>query len=217
MASKEEILIYIASRRGLFSKLEASTVSIGKELGISQQSVSRLLQEMEHEGLILREASPKGMSLSISKNGIDLLREKYNLLKTIFEKKSLNSFSGIVTSGLGEGRAYMKMKQYSDQFMEKLGINAYPGTLNIKVGQGIADQLRNTADVIKIGGFSTKERTYGGVLAYRAKINGQIDAAVIFPDRSTHNMRMLEIIAKDYLRGKLGLKDGSKIKIEMVV
>ena len=40
---------------------------------------------------------------------------------------------GVVFSGVGEGRLYTEQMGYKKRFFEKLGIDSFHGTLNIKV------------------------------------------------------------------------------------
>ena len=43
--------------------------------------------------------------------------------------------TGRVKSGLGEGRYYMSQKGYRAQFAKRLGIDPYPGTLNLRLSR----------------------------------------------------------------------------------
>ncbi|RLG09659.1 MAG: hypothetical protein DRN64_03710, partial [Thaumarchaeota archaeon] len=54
MSSKGRVLVYLAERGGVAESVELSTVKLGRDLGISQQSASRLLIELESDGLIER-------------------------------------------------------------------------------------------------------------------------------------------------------------------
>ena len=70
--------------------------------------------------------------------------------------------------------------------------------------------LKNSK-AIDIDEFKTRNRTFGSVRCFRAKINGS-DGAIVIPLR-THYSSVLEFISHDYLRGKLNLKDGDEVKI----
>ena len=47
-----------------------------------------------------------------------------------------------IVSGMGEGAYYMSLKGYRNQFIEKLGYEPYPGTLNVKLVDQIFMQAR---------------------------------------------------------------------------
>ncbi len=191
---------------------------IANKLGISQQSVSRILKELEEKGLITRIVKGRGEFIEVTDRGLALI-EKMNSLATLFlkEEKDTLVLEGIVEDGLGEGRFYMSISYYRDMIKKTLGFNAYPGTLNIRlVGENI--WKRKTLDAfpgIQIPGFKNKERFYGGARVFPAKINGYQPAGIILPDRTSHPQDILEVIAPIYLRGELGLKTGDRVVLEI--
>ena len=199
----DNILLELASKG--FSQ-ETSTIKLSSEIGLSQQSVSRKLIEMERAGLIGRQASPRGMKIEITPAGRMLLNRKYQRLEAALDGGS--KLSGEVVSSMGEGSYYLRQKGYLDQINAKLGFSPYPGTLNIKT-----DDFP-MAEPIEIPGFKTKERSFGSLKCYPIKI-GQTEAAIVLPTR-THHKGILEIIAPVSLRRKLKLKDGDTVELEVV-
>ena len=123
------------------------------------------------------------------------------------------SFNGTIVRGLGEGAYFMSMPHYQDEIKNRLGFKAYPGTLNLKVSRKQADSLKNIAP-IKINGFKSINKTFGGASCYKAKIKN-IDGSIIIPDLTKHK-DIIEFIAPIHLKSELKLKDGDKIKIELL-
>ena len=119
----------------------------------------------------------------------------------------------IIVRGLGEGTYFMSMQHYQKEIKKKLGFSAYPGTLNLKVDKKQADILKKFAP-IKIDGFKKNNKTFGGVDCYRAKIKN-IDGSIIVPHLTKHK-DVIEFIAAVHLKSQLKLKDGDKIKVELV-
>ncbi len=117
---------------------------------------------------------------------------------------------GIVTSGLGEGSFFMSMEHYKKEIKEKLGFEAYPGTLNLKVNETQIDPLKKTSP-IRINGYEKDNRTFYGVNCYKAKINNT-NGFIIIPDINKHK-DIIEFIAPIHLKSKLNLKEGDKIKL----
>ncbi len=191
--------------------IEANTTSISKLFGLSQQSISRKLIELERQRLIKRVASNRGTKVIIDNEGKRLLAEKYAALKSYFES-SKAVIKGKVKTGLGEGRYYMSQEGYIMQFVEKLGFKPYPGTLNIDVDAMQALAFINSLTQFRINGFDSKERTFGALTAYKVKVK-DIECGVVIPDRTTHDRSTLEVISPYYLRDKLGLKDADEITI----
>ena len=211
MYSYLELLLCISKKGGLFGSLETSTLKISKELGISQQTISRKLREMEAKGLIKRAVSPKGLILSLDNNGRDFLQKNYNELSQIF-KINKTSIAGIIQKGIGEGAYYVSQNQYQQQFKQKLGFVAFPGTLNLKINKEELAQLLAQKEAIKISDFKTKTRSFGALTCYKIKIN-QMEAAIVKPERARHPEDIVEIIAPVNLRDSLKLKDNDKVKL----
>ena len=206
-----ELLLYIAKKEGLFGSLKSSTLSISKEMGISQQTISRKLKEMENKGLITRSASPNGLVISLDNKGRDLLQENYQELNQLFKIKK-RAINGIVQKGIGEGSYYVMQKQYQQEFKKKLGFAAFPGTLNLKINKEELAPFSANKKQIQINGFTTKTRSFGSIIAYKMKINN-IEAAIVKPERARHPEDIIEIIAPVNLRNSLKLNENSKVKL----
>lgn len=122
--------------------------------------------------------------------------------------------NGVIIRGYGEGAFFMSMQHYKKEIKKRLGFDAYPGTLNLKVGKRQAVLLRKMPP-IKIGGFKTGNKTFGGADCYRAKIEN-IDGSVIVPQLTKHKKNIVEFIAPVHLKSELKIKEGDKIKIELI-
>ncbi|MBI2135456.1 CTP-dependent riboflavin kinase [Candidatus Woesearchaeota archaeon] len=215
------LLAYLTQKSGLFNVWNTNTSIIANDLGISQQSVSRVLRELENAKLIIREASTSGVKISLADNGRNALKKHYELLRNVFSS-DIKSLSCKITSGLGEGRYYMSFSQYKKQFIEKLGFEPFEGTLNLEVDIAKVNNFLLNGVCININGFETKERTFGGLKAFNVKVsaknnknNKKINAALIMPDRTHHDKNVVEIIANKNLRNKLKLKDNQEIEITL--
>lgn len=126
------------------------------------------------------------------------------------DKKDID---GIIVKGLGEGAYFMSMQHYQDEIKKKLGFKAYSGTLNLKVSKKQISFLRNF-NKIEINGFKQKNKTFGGADCYKAKIK-KIQGAIIIPHLTKHK-NIIEFIAPIHLKSELKLKDGDKIKVELL-
>ena len=120
---------------------------------------------------------------------------------------------GIVVKGFGEGAFFMSMGHYKKEIKNKLGFNTYPGTLNLKVGKKQEDLLKNIKP-IKIKGFKAGNKTFGGANCYKAKIKN-INGAIIVPVINKHK-DIIEFISPFHIKSKLKIKDGDKIKVELL-
>ncbi|MFC1733655.1 DUF120 domain-containing protein [candidate division KSB1 bacterium] len=207
-----DVLIELA-KHGLFDELKISTSQLSGKIGLSQQSASRLLKEMELNRLLKRKVFIDGQLITITANGREVLKQRHDELSTIFSAKKIK-FSGELMTGLGQGGYFVGLKGYKKQFKSKLNFIPYAGTLNLKVDEKTGKAIRNISNFTLIEGFSTKKRNFGGLKCSKAKIeiNGKnILGAVILPFRTVHGEDVVEVIAPDFLREKYKLVDGDII------
>ena len=120
---------------------------------------------------------------------------------------------GTIARGLGEGAFFMSMEHYQKEIKKKLGFVPYPGTLNLKVGKKQKNLLKKCSQ-IKINGFKKKNKTFGGADCFKAKIKS-IYGSIIIPHLTKHK-DTIEFIAPVHIKSELKLKDGDKIKIELL-
>ena len=209
----------LASMGAYARALDTTTGEIGKKLGLSQQTASRRLSELEKGGWITRERTLRGQAIRISKEGVEVLQSVYTELRDLFEGElaSIN-IEGIVFSGMRDGAYYVTREGYRKQFVEKLGFNPYPGTLNLKLGSNLDVQAKRILDAypgIMIEGFEDGQRTYGSVKSFKTTIDDKVEGAILLIKRTHHAENVLEIISPVYLREKLGLKDGDRVTIKV--
>ncbi len=124
---------------------------------------------------------------------------------------NFNKIHGKVAAGLGEGQYYISVEGYKNQFIQKLGFEPYPGTLNLKLAEPLAF-ARAFRGSIRIEGFRDENRTFGECRCYPVKING-IKGAIIRPERSSYPADLVEVIAPVNLRETLCLSDGDEVEV----
>ncbi len=205
---KYEILKYIGANAGLFSYINTSTRKIAKETGISQQSVSRLLIELEKEDAIKRNSTPKGIEVMVAKKGRDILRKEYSILKKILKAKS--TISGRLFKGIGQGSYYVKA--YESRLKKVLGYSPYLGTLNLHVKPNEYESFISDIKPIIVNGFKTKSRDFGNITIYKVILGG-ISAAILKPERTLHKEDVMEIIGPSCFRSGLDLKEDDKVEV----
>jgi riboflavin kinase len=69
---------------------------------------------------------------------------------------------------------------------------------------------------IEVEGFVNEDRTFGPVKCYPVTIENKERGALILALRSHYDASVLEIIAPVPLRKHLKLKDGHKVKVEVM-
>jgi riboflavin kinase len=198
-----------------------STEYLAGKLGTSQQTASRYLIELEGKGWIDRTITPEGCLIEITRTGMKELNKLYSTLRVLMETAYPPSITleGTVFTGFGEGAYYISKESYRRQFIEKLGFDPYPGTLNLKLVTDYDIKTRNELEAypgIEIEGFKDEDRTFGSVKCYPVILENEVKGALILALRSHYDASVLEIIAPVPLRKHLKLKDGQKVKIEVL-
>ncbi|MBN1386180.1 DUF120 domain-containing protein [Candidatus Woesearchaeota archaeon] len=212
-----DLLLYLGDKTELFGNLNSSTVTISKDIGISQQSVSRKLIELEQSGMIKRQASTSGITLSLSEKGRNRILDHFEYIRKIVDRNRVESFSGRVQTGIRQGKYYVK--KYSDKFSEVLGFEPFHGTLNLDVNRTLVKKFVNQLESFKILGFEDELREFGPVLCYEIElgINGKaLNGALIVPERTKHPENIIEILAPINVREHLKVKDDDEILIRKV-
>jgi len=198
-----------------------STEYLAEKLGTSQQTASRYLIDLEHKGWIKRNITHDGCLIKIDTAGIAELQKLYSNLRFLMEAAYPPSVTleGTVFTGLGEGAYYITKEHYKNQFIEKLGFEPYPGTLNLKLSSDYDIKARTELEAypaIEVEGFKNEDRTFGIVKCYPVLIDNKVKGALITALRTHYDVSVLEIIAPVCLRKHLNLKDGQKVKAEVL-
>ncbi|RFA94205.1 DUF120 domain-containing protein [Pyrobaculum aerophilum] len=189
-----------------------SVAEAAKRLCVTRQGLYKLLKQLRNEGYVA-----EGPLIKITQKGRDLLSSVLRDLLRYFNIASIRLI-GRVISGLGEGAFYISLEGYRRAIEEKLGFTPFPGTLNIKLDPQYLPYRRYLDGLpgIVIPGFTNGLRTYGGVKAFKAKING-VEGAVVMPERTHHPTDVIEIVAPVKLRDALNLKDGDIVEVEILL
>lgn len=202
--------------------INISSVEFGELLGLSQQTGSRRIKDLEDLGWIKRRSGGKTQKISITKEGASVMLNIYKSLRELLESILI---VGEVVEGIHEGGYYVAIKGYFDQFKNRLGFEPYKGTLNLKLSDTDNSILREKLHYIRpviINGFKNQEREYGSVKCYDVYIyrldnkNNRRKAAILDIKRTHHKKNVVEILAKPYLRDYFNLKDGDKLIIEVI-
>jgi riboflavin kinase len=202
--------------------VKVSTEYFADKMSLSQQTASRYLIQLEKKGWLKRNITPDGCLVKVTDLGQQELRQLYSNLRLIFETSYPPSVTleGVLFTGLGEGAYYVSKEGYRKQFIEKLGFDPYPGTLNIKLTTDYDIKTRSELEAypaVELQGFQNESRSFGSVKCYPAIINNKVKGALMTALRTHYDTSVVEIVAPIYLRSRLKLKDGQKIKVEVLI
>jgi riboflavin kinase len=210
----------LALEGALETRTTVTCAVVAEHLGASNQTASRRLQRLEDADLVERDIVSDGQRVAITEAGERALQREYADYRRIFERDAGVSLTGTVTSGMGEGRHYISLPGYMEQFAERLGYEPFAGTLNVELDD---DSVRVRArmdalDPVPIDGWEDDDRTYGPAFCWPAVLETASDeryetAHVIAPERTHHGADQLEVIAPEKLRDALDLADGDHLTV----
>jgi CTP-dependent riboflavin kinase len=119
----------------------------------------------------------------------------------------------LVFSGKGEGAKFTCLPWVKSQVKKSLGFTPAAGTLNVRLTPDsikIRKQLSNSSgiEIVPVSGYCR------GTL-FKARMEN-LECAVILPEVLDYPEDVVEIVAQKSLRMRLGLADGSKVRIMVV-
>ncbi len=129
------------------------------------------------------------------------------------------TLSGKLVSGLGEAGAFTRIDWARRQFMAKLGIDPYPGTLNLVI-EAVDELARWRVVTASPGVILVSPRDdWCNARCYPARIADgiadPINAAIVLPEIADYPKAKLELIAAVGVRDRLGLRDGDPVTLEI--
>jgi HAD superfamily hydrolase (TIGR01509 family) len=118
-----------------------------------------------------------------------------------------------VVSGLGQGARFTRLDWARRQFIERLGVDPHPGTLNLQIetpaSRSTWREIRSGwAEIVAEGGGVECEAR-----CFPARIAGRIPGAIVLPEVASYDPSQLELIAAVSLRDELGLADGDSLEV----
>ena len=125
------------------------------------------------------------------------------------------TLSGRIVTGLGQGASFTQLDWAREQFVVGLGIDPYPGTVNIVLETSADvdkwDALKTEAghSVVPPGPGSCRAR------CYPVRLNGRLPGAIILPEVPGYPQGQIEVIAALSARETLSLSDGERIMLEI--
>jgi riboflavin kinase len=151
-------------------------------------------------------------NLNVKKNKSDKVSEQ-DLWQSA-QKGRIVKLRGIVTTGVKEAVFFTGLPWVKKQFVDKLGIEVYPGTFNIEL---LASDQNKLAMIKEAGGVEIipPDADCCAGKGFPALIGGRIIGAVVIPFVTSYPRLKLEIISSQNIRQALSLKDGDLVEVEV--
>ncbi|MHC5109693.1 MAG: DUF120 domain-containing protein [Planctomycetota bacterium] len=125
--------------------------------------------------------------------------------------------SGRLATGRGLGKHYTQLDWARRQFVDKLGIDPFPGTVNLIVNDPASmtvwDGLKEEP------GVRIKNPNPGPhdccARCFRVSVEGSMDAAIVLPEVAGYPSNQVEIIAAIGIRDAMDVSDGVGLTVEV--
>ena len=116
-------------------------------------------------------------------------------------------------TGIGQGAHFTRLSWAREQFIGRLGVDPWPGTLNLRLEAGPAQeawtQTRNGQEVRVFA----PDRQACDARCLPVRIGGFLPGAVVSPELAGYPTDQIEVISAVNLREHLGLHDGDEVEI----
>lgn len=215
------LLLNLAKLGALDNPLQMTTTEIAKSLGSTQQTISRRLKKLRETGHIDPAIWGTNKEIMLTTLGRSILKDVFIDLKTVFRPQSQPKiYKGYVQRGMGEGKYYVSLPTYFENFSRLLGSKPYLGTLNVTINSEQVEEYYAELDTHPyhiIEGFETEDRTFGPVKCYDilvCKINDHqkcVKGLILDIKRTSHTKGTVEIVSDKNLRILLDLDDDSRV------
>jgi len=103
------------------------------------------------------------------------------------------------------------------QFIEKLSIDPYPGTLNLEIIDPESLQSFNALKTRKGIEITPEDPSYCSAQCYPVLIGGRLKGAIVLPLVEDYSENKMELIASQNIKKTLSLKTGDVIEVEILI
>ncbi len=124
---------------------------------------------------------------------------------------------GRLATGIGQGVFFTRLDWARAQFIDRLGIDPHPGTVNVIVDH--PDSMPVWVRLKRTPGIRIDNPGDGphdcDARCYPVTVAGRIDGAIVVPEIDGYPPAQVEIIAAVGVRDALGIEDGDTVEIEL--
>lgn len=212
----------IALAGALDQTLSLTADELADRLDAPRQAALGRVRRLRDAGYLALRDGDESRRMRVTDGGRTVLAREFAEYCRLFAPASPLRLTGSVTEGVGKARQFISLPGYIEQFRKQLGYEPFHGTLNVDVdAEDEADSYRLAAlDGVRVDGWESDGRTYGGVTCYLARIETADErrydpAHVLVPDRTRHDASELEILAPNKLRDELDLCDGDRVTVHV--
>ena len=122
---------------------------------------------------------------------------------------------GRLATGIGMGTSFTQLPWAKEQFVERVGVDPFPGTINVIIDD--PESMPVWVRLKQTDGIRMENPNDGphdcDAKCWRVSINGKIDGAIVFPVVPDYPNAQVEVIAPVGVRDALGIEDGDAVTL----
>jgi riboflavin kinase len=123
---------------------------------------------------------------------------------------------GKIVEGLGIGRDFTCIQWVRAQFISKLAIDPYPGTLNLEIVDP-KDLQRFEALKATLGiEITPKDPSFCKGKCFQILLNGRMKGAIVLPVVESYPKDKMELITSENVKKTLNVKTGDFLEVEIL-
>jgi CTP-dependent riboflavin kinase len=136
------------------------------------------------------------------------------IMKTGFSNNRVK-IRGRIVEGLRMGTNFTRVSWVRKQFISKLTIDPYPGTLNLEIVE--QKDLQNFEVLKATQGVEIlpEDPSFCSAKCYPVLINGRLRGAIVLPMVEGYPKNKMELIAAQNIKRALSVKAGDDLEVEI--
>jgi CTP-dependent riboflavin kinase len=137
------------------------------------------------------------------------------IMKTGFSNTRVK-VRGRIVEGLRVGANFTQVSWVRKQFISKLSIDPYPGTLNLEI---VEQKDRQNFEVVKATQgveILPEDPSFCSAKCYPVLINGRLRGAIVLPMVEGYPENKMELIASENIKRALSVKTGDDLEVEIL-
>ena len=136
--------------------------------------------------------------------------------KVPIRKKRKMRIKGKIVEGLGVGRDFTRIPWVRTQFVSKLSIDPYPGTLNLEIVDPRSLKTFEALKKTKGVEIPPQNPSFCTGKCYPVLLNGRLKGAIVLPVVDDYPKNKLELITAENAKEALSVKTGDLLEVEVM-
>lgn len=136
-------------------------------------------------------------------------------MKTVFSNNRVK-IRGKIIEGLRVAADFTQIPWVRKQFISKLAIDPYPGTLNLEIIDSESLLVFNALKTKKGIDITPEDPSFCSARCYPVLIGGHLKGTIVFPMVENYPENKMELIASQNIKETLSVRTGDYLEVEIL-